>query len=253
MKIDIISCLNNNYSYLIYDEKTDIVSIVDPSEFTPCEKVINQKYKKLDYILNTHHHNDHVGGNEKLKKKYGSKVIGYKNDQKRIPNIDVLIEDNQDFKIGNLNFKAIFIPGHTSGHIAFYFADEQVVFTGDTLFSLGCGRVFEGTHEQMFNSLNKLKNLPENTKIFCGHEYTLDNLKFCFKFNPNNNSLKSKKEFVEKRIKEGKPTIPTTLNEEIKTNIFLRYDDPDVKEALNLKKASDLEVFSKLRDLKDNF
>ena len=253
MDIDIIPCLNDNYSYLIKDNQTDTVAIIDPSEFRPCDKKINEKYKKLDFILNTHHHFDHVGGNAELKKKYGSKILGFEKDQKRIPAIDVLLKDDQEFKIGNLDFKTIFIPGHTSGHIAFYLEKEKVIFTGDTLFSLGCGRVFEGTYEEMFNSLNKIKSLPEDTKIYCGHEYTKNNFNFCFKFNPNNNHLKDKQKEIDAKTKEGKPTIPSTIKEEIKTNIFLRYDDLDVKGTLNLKNASDLEIFTKLRELKDNF
>ena len=253
MDIEIIPCLNDNYSYLLKDNQTDTVAIIDPSEFGPCDKKINQKYKKLDLILNTHHHFDHVGGNVELKKKYGAKILGFENDKKRIPEIDTLLKDGQEFKIGNLNVKTIFIPGHTSGHIAFYFEKEKVVFTGDTLFSLGCGRVFEGTYQQMFESLNKIKSLPGDTKIYCGHEYTKNNLGFCIKFNPNNKYLKDKEKMLEAKIKEGKPTIPSTIKEEIQTNIFLRYNDVDVKDALNLKNASDLEIFTKLRDLKDNF
>tara|TARA_B100001057_G_scaffold215371_1_gene215615 strand:- start:18 stop:779 length:762 start_codon:yes stop_codon:yes gene_type:complete len=253
MDIEIIPCLNDNYSYLIKDNQSKTVAIIDPSEFGPCDKKINQKYKKLDFILNTHHHFDHIGGNAELKNKYGSKVLGFEKDQKRIPEIDVLLKDGQELKIGNLNFKTIFIPGHTSGHVAFYFEREKVIFTGDTLFSLGCGRVFEGTYQQMFNSLNKIKSLPGDTKIYCGHEYTKDNLRFCMKFNPNNSYLKDKKKVIEERIREKKPTIPSTIKDEIQTNIFLRFDDLDVKDTLNLKKASELEIFSKLRDLKDNF
>ena len=253
MDIEIIPCLNDNYSYLINDDETNTVAIIDPSEFSPCDKKINQRFKKLDFILNTHHHFDHVGGNTELKKKYGSKILGFEKDQKRIPAIDILLKDGQEFKIGNLNFKTIFIPGHTLGHIAFYFENEKVVFTGDTLFSLGCGRVFEGTYKQMFDSLNKIKSLPEDTKVYCGHEYTKNNLGFCLQFNPNNNYLKEKEKVIETKIKDKKPTIPSTIKDEIQTNIFLRCDDLDVKDALNLKKASDLDIFTKLRDLKDNF
>ena len=253
MNIEIIPCLNDNYSYLIKDDQTNTIAIVDPSEFGPCEEKINQKYKKLDFILNTHHHFDHVGGNVELKKKYGSKILGFEKDEKRIPEIDILLKDGQKLKIGNVIFKTIFVPGHTSGHIAFHFEKEKLIFTGDTLFSLGCGRVFEGTYLQMFNSLNKIKSLPEDTKIFCGHEYTKSNLEFCLKFNPNNNYLLDKKKEIEARIKDKKPTIPSTIRDEIQTNIFLRYDDLDVKSTLNLINASDLEIFTKLRDLKDNF
>ena len=253
MDIEIIPCLNDNYSYLIKDNQTNTVAIIDPSEFGPCDEKINQKYKKLDFILNTHHHFDHVGGNSELKKKYSSKILGFEKDKKRIPAIDVLLKEGQEFRIGSLNFKTIFIPGHTLGHIAFYLEKEKIVFTGDTLFSLGCGRIFEGTYQQMFDSLNKIKRLPGDTKIYCGHEYTNSNLEFCLKFNPNNNYLKEKEKIIKAKIKDKKPTIPTTIKDEIQMNIFLRYDDLDVKSTLNLKNAPDLEIFKKLRDLKDNF
>ena len=253
MKIEIIPCLNDNYSYLIHDQISNTVAIVDPSEFLPCDKIINKNYQKLDFILNTHHHYDHVGGNKELKNKYSSTVLGFENDKNRIPHIDVVLKDNQEFKIGTLNFTTMFIPGHTKGHVAFYFKKEKVLFTGDTLFSLGCGRIFEGTYEQMFKSLNKLKNLPGDTKIYCGHEYTYNNLEFCLKFNPNNNFLEKKKDAIKLNLKNKKPTIPSTIDEEIKANIFLRFNDPDVKKALNLDNSPDIEIFTKLRDLKDNF
>ena len=253
MKIEIIPCLNDNYSYLIHDEISNTTAIVDPSEFIPCDTIISKNYKKLDFILNTHHHYDHVGGNEELKKKYNSKVLGFENDKNRIPQIDTVLKDNQEFKIGTLNFTTIFIPGHTRGHVAFYFKKERVVFSGDTLFSLGCGRVFEGTYKQMFQSLNKLKNLPGETKVYCGHEYTFKNLEFCLKFNPNNDFLKKKKDDIKLSLKNKKPTIPSTIADEIKANIFFRVNDPDVKKAINLENSSDIEIFTKLRDLKDNF
>ena len=253
MKIEIIPCLNDNYSYLIHDEISNTVAIVDPSEFIPCDTIISKNYQKLDFILNTHHHYDHVGGNEELKKKYNSKVLGFENDKNRIPQIDTVLKDNQEFKIGTLNFTTIFIPGHTRGHVAFYFKKERVVFTGDTLFSLGCGRVFEGTYKQMFQSLNKLKNLPGETKVYCGHEYTFKNLEFCLKFNPNNDFLKKKKNDIKLSLKNKKPTIPSTIADEIKANIFFRVNDPDVKKAINLENSPDIEIFTKLRDLKDNF
>ena len=253
MKIEIIPCLNDNYSYLIHDEISNTVAIVDPSEFVPCDTIISKNYQKLDFILNTHHHYDHVGGNEELKKKYNSKVLGFENDKNRIPQIDTVLKDNQEFKIGTLNFTTIFIPGHTRGHVAFYFKKERVVFTGDTLFSLGCGRVFEGTYKQMFQSLNKLKNLPGETKVYCGHEYTFKNLEFCLKFNPNNDFLKKKKNDIKLSLKNKKPTIPSTIADEIKANIFFRVNDPDIKKAINLENSPDIEIFTKLRDLKDNF
>ena len=252
MKIEIIPCLSDNYSYLIHDEESNTVAIVDPSEFKTCDKII-KKYNKLDFILNTHHHADHVNGNLELKKKYNSKILGFSQDKKRIPGIDILLEENQKQKIGNLEFEVIFIPGHTKGHIAFFFSKEKIAFTGDTLFSLGCGRVFEGTHEEMFYSLNKIKNLPPDTKIYCGHEYTKSNLNFCLAYDPQNTFLKEKAIDIQRKLNSNLPTIPSILGQEIKTNIFLRCNNPDVKLALGLKDSSEVEVFSKLRDLKDSF
>ena len=252
MNIELIPCLSDNYSYLIYEKTSKLVAIVDPSEFKTCDNII-KKYKKLDFILNTHHHADHVEGNLKLKKKYNSKVIGFSNDKEQIPGIDIMLKDNQEFRIGNLVFKIIFIPGHTKGHIAFYFEKENVIFTGDTLFSLGCGRVFEGSHRDMFNSLNKLTVLPPETKVYCGHEYTKKNLDFCLKYDTENSFLLEKAKSVILQIEKGLPTVPTTLKEELNTNIFLRCNNLKLKKVLNLEHSSDLEIFSKLRDLKDNF
>ena len=238
MKIEIIPCLNDNYSYLVLDESTKTISLIDPAEFNTCDKII-QKYKRLDYILNTHHHVDHVDGNLKLKEKYSAKVLGFELDKNRIPGIDILLKEGKLYKIGNLEFEVIFTPGHTAGHIAFYFRKEKIVFTGDTLFSLGCGRIFEGSYKEMFESLNKIKLLPEDTKIYCGHEYTLNNAKFCKKYDSENKDLQKKVEKIEKLIENGIPTIPSTLKEELECNIFLR--------------AKDIKTFSKLRDFKDNF
>ena len=239
MRVEIIPCLQDNYSYLIIDENNNSACVVDPGEAKPIVDYLKNKNIKLKYILNTHHHFDHIGGNEYLKKKFGSIVVGFKKDINRIPEIDVLLEDNQIWKAENFKAKIIHIPGHTTGHICFHFFQEKLVFTGDTLFSLGCGRIFEGTYKEMFESLNKIKSLPEETKVYCGHEYTLSNLKFCIKYNPENQNLKKKAENIKKKIDNGLPTIPSTIKDELECNIFLR--------------ANDLESFSKLRDLKDNF
>ena len=239
MKIEIIKCLQDNYSYLLIDDTKSIGCIVDPGEAAPIIKYVESNNIELKYILNTHHHYDHVGGNLELKKRYNSKIVGFKEDKDRIPEIDVLVEDNQKWKAGNFEAKIYHIPGHTSGHIAFHFFLEKKIFTGDTLFSLGCGRIFEGTYEQMFNSLKKIKELPKDTQIYCGHEYTLQNSKFCEANDPDNSNLKSKIHEIKEKIKNGQPTIPSILSDEIECNIFL--------------KAKDVESFSKLRDLKDNF
>ncbi len=239
MKIEIIKCLEDNYSYLIIDEKTNYACVIDPSEAEPIVNFINNKNIKLKFILNTHHHYDHVGGNNDLKKKFGAKVVGFKNDKHRIPNIDILLEDNEIWKESVFEAKIIHIPGHTSGHICFYFMNDKIVFTGDTLFSLGCGRIFEGTYKEMYDSLIKLKNLPRDTKIYCGHEYTLKNSIFCSKYDKDNKNLEKKIFEINDKLKKNLPTIPSTIGEELACNIFLR--------------AKNLEDFSKLRDLKDNF
>ena len=166
------------------NENNNDACVVDPSEAKPVIDFINKNNINLKYILNTHHHYDHIGGNKELKKKYNATVVGFKNDAKRIPEIDVLVEDNQVWKRDNFEVKIIHIPGHTTGHICFYFYKEKLLFSGDTLFSLGCGKIFEGTYKDMFESLNRIKNLPEDIYIYCGHEYTLQNSKFCIKQDP---------------------------------------------------------------------
>ena len=187
MRVEIIPCLQDNYSYLIINENNNDACVVDPSEAKPVIDFINKNNINLKYILNTHHHYDHIGGNKELKEKYNATVVGFKNDAKRIPEIDVLVEDNQVWKKDNFEVKIIHIPGHTTGHICFYFYKEKLLFSGDTLFSLGCGKIFEGTYKDMFESLNRIKNLPEDIYIYCGHEYTLQNSKFCIKQDPEKN------------------------------------------------------------------
>ena len=239
MKIEIIKCLQDNFSYLIIDEKTQKACVVDPSEAAPIINFLNNKKLSLKYILNTHHHYDHVGGNSELKKKYNSCVVGFKGDKDRIPEIDILLEDNQIWKKDNFEAKIYHIPGHTLGHIAFHFFKEKKIFTGDTLFSLGCGRLFEGSYEQMCNSLKWIKQLPKDTEIYCGHEYTLQNSNFCIANDPENLKLKEKILRIKKNLQNNLPSIPSSLEDELECNIFL--------------KAKDLKTFSKLRNLKDNF
>ena len=253
LNIDIIPCLKDNYSFVAHDTETDIIAVIDPSEFKPVNSFIEKKYKKIDYILNTHHHFDHTDGNLNLQKKYKAKIIGSKKDEKRIPGIDIKLSDNESFKLGSVDFKIFLIPGHTSGHICFYAQSEKIVFTGDTLFSLGCGRVFEGTYLEMLTSLNLIKKLPIDTQIYCGHEYTQKNLDFCIKYEINNNKLEEKKKWVTSKLSKKEPTIPVTIEEELNTNIFLRCDNFEVKKSLHMENSSELEVFRKLRDLKDVF
>lgn len=239
MNVEIIKCLQDNYSYLLIDKKSKKACVIDPGEADPIMNYIEKNQINLKYILNTHHHSDHIGGNLFLKEKYNCQIIGFEGDKNRIPKIDILLKDNEIWKDDSFEAKIFHLPGHTLGHIAFYFYKEKKIFTGDTLFSLGCGRIFEGTYSQMFSSLNKIKELPLDTEIYCGHEYTLQNSKFCLKYDTENPNLKKKVIQVQDKQKKKIPTLPTSLYEEMQCNIFLR--------------AKDLESFSKLRDLKDNF
>ena len=253
MKINIIPCLSDNYAYIINDEKTNTVGVVDPSESLPIINFLKKENLKPNYILNTHHHYDHIGGNIELKKMYNVKIVGFINDRHRIPGIDIMLKDNEKWVFGNSRVNVMHIPGHTLGHICFHFEKEKIIFTGDTLFSLGCGRIFEGTHKQMLKSLEKIKNLPKETKIYCGHEYTYKNAEFCMKYDKDNISLQKKFEKVKKLRSQNLPTIPTNIEEELKSNIFLRCDQNDLKIKLNMKNEEDFKVFKKVRDLKDIF
>ena len=253
MQISPIPCLTDNYAYLIHDNISKTVGVVDPSEASPVINFLEKKNLKLNYILNTHHHFDHIGGNIELKKKYGAKIIGFEGDKHRIPGIDITIRDNEKWTFGSSKIKILHIPGHTLGHICFFFEKEKIAFTGDTLFSLGCGRIFEGSHKQMLSSLNKIKQLPSDTQIYCGHEYTFKNAKFCMKYDKDNANLKKKFEKIKKLRSKNLPTIPSNLKEELDSNIFLRCDQNDLKIKLNMKNHEDFKVFERVRDLKDVF
>ena len=239
MKIEIIKCLQDNYAYIVIDETSGLSLVVDPSESKPIIDYIEKNNLNLKFILNTHHHFDHVGGNKELKKKYNLKVVGFEGDKNRIPEIDVALSDKEIWRNNNFEAKVYHIPGHTSGHICYHFFKQNILFTGDTLFSLGCGRIFEGTYEEMFSSLQLIKGFPLDTKIYCGHEYTLNNSNFCINYDKENSALKDKIKLIKKKLDNNLPTIPTTIKEELECNIFLR--------------SKDVKSFSKLRDLKDKF
>jgi len=253
MEIIPIPCLSDNYAYIIYDKNSKTTGVVDPSESKPIISFLEGKNIKLNYILNTHHHFDHIGGNIELKKKYNAKIVGFEGDKHRIPGVDITLKDNEKWNFGNSTIKVFHIPGHTLGHICFFFEEEKIAFTGDTLFSLGCGRIFEGDHKQMLDSLNKIKKLPKDTKIYCGHEYTYKNAEFCMKYDNNNNDLKKKFEKIKKLRSKNLPTIPSSLEDELKSNIFLRCDQKYLKIKLSMKNQEDSKVFKKVRDLKDSF
>ena len=253
MHITPIPCLTDNYAYIVNDKDSNTVGVIDPSEAKPIISFLNKEKLNLNYILNTHHHFDHIGGNTELKKLYGAKVVGFLGDEHRIPGIDIKLKSDEKWIFGDSIVKILHIPGHTLGHICFFFEKEKIAFTGDTLFSLGCGRIFEGDYKQMLSSLNKIKNLPKKTKIYCGHEYTYKNAEFCLKHDIKNNDLVKYFEKIKKLRSNNLPTIPSILEDELKSNIFLRWDKNDLKIKLNMQNIDDLKVFKKVRELKDAF
>jgi hydroxyacylglutathione hydrolase len=249
MKIHQIPLLRDNYGYLLVCEKTKQAAIVDPSEAEPVLRRIEQEKIEPIAILNTHHHRDHTGGNEGLLAHQKLEVYGHKSDDGRIPGLTRGLEEGDEVQIGELKGKVYFIPGHTTGHVAYLF--ENNLFCGDTLFTAGCGRLFEGTPEQMHASLKKLMALPDNTKIYCGHEYTESNLRFAMSLEPKNPKLVSRFERVQGLRARGASTVPSTLEEEKQTNPFLRWDSKEIQ--ASVKASAPVAVFAAVRKLKDAF
>lgn len=254
LQIELVPCLSDNYAYLLHDVDTGTVGIVDPSEASPVVNALNRKNWNLNYILNTHHHHDHTGGNMELKARYGAKVIGSAMDKNRIPGIDIVLNDGDKWMFAGHEVLVFETPGHTRGHISFYFPKSGAIFTGDTLFSLGCGKLFEGSPEQMFSSLKKMTALPDDTNIFCGHEYTLSNSKFALSIEPKNEALQSYAAHVAHLRGKGLPTIPTTLKTEKSCNPFLRTSSSEIRQTLGIPvTADDAKALGVIRRAKDNF
>ena len=253
MDIHIIPCLKDNYAYIIENKKTKNACVVDPSESNPIRDYLKKNKLNLKFILNTHHHADHIGGNLELKKEFNSKILGFEKDKERIPGIDIFLTNGQTWNFEGSDVLIEHVPGHTSGHIFYYFKNEESVFTGDTLFSFGCGRLFEGSYSEMVNSLKKIKSLPPKTKIFCGHEYTVNNLKFCIEIDKNNSELKEKYNQIVSSIKKKLYSVPSNLGDEMRLNIFLKFNDLKFKHQLGFQDLNEVDFFRKIRDLKDNF
>jgi hydroxyacylglutathione hydrolase len=255
MKIIQIPLLRDNYGYLIVCEKTKNAAIIDPSEAEPVLARIDQEQVSLQAILNTHHHRDHTGGNEGILAKCKAEVYGHKSDSGRIHGLSRGVDEGDEIQIGELKGTVLFIPGHTTGHVAYLF--ENNLFCGDTLFTAGCGRLFEGTPEQMQASLKKLMALPDNTKVYCGHEYTESNLRFAMSVEPKNPKLASRFERVQGLRARGTSTVPSTIEEEKQTNPFLRWDSKEiqahVKAAHATTRLDPVSVFAAVRKMKDSF
>ncbi|KAG9141317.1 hypothetical protein Leryth_001788 [Lithospermum erythrorhizon] len=254
LQINWVPCLKDNYAYLLHDVDTGTVGVVDPSEAVPIIDALGQRDFNLTYILNTHHHYDHTDGNLELKKKYGAKVIGPAADKDRIPGIDIALNDGDKWMFAGHEVHIMDTPGHTRGHISFYFPGSKSIFTGDTLFSLSCGKLFEGTPEQMFASLRKITSLPDDTNVYCGHEYTLSNSKFALSIEPGNQDLRSYAAHVSYLRDKGLPTIPTTLKTEKSCNPFLRTSSVEIRQSLNIPAAADeAKALGIIRRAKDDF
>lgn len=244
---------NDNYIYLLHDPDSLETAVVDPALAQPVLDTLAEKNWQLNYIFNTHHHWDHVDGNLELKELTRCKIIASEYDRNRIPGIDITVNHGDKIKLGTATLEIIATPGHTLGHIAYYCADSHALFCGDTLFSMGCGRLFEGTAEQMWQSLQLLQALPASTRIYCAHEYTLANGNFAMTIEADNPSLHQRLTEVAQLRKESKSTVPSTLAQELVTNPFLREKCLSVQQSLNMVDQPAVKVFAKIRQLKDNF
>ena len=251
--IEIIPCLSDNYAYIIRDEQTNKNILVDAPEHAPIERYLDDRDMNLDFILITHHHSDHIDGINHLKLKYSPKVIGAKRDRHRLPQLDIEVEEGKQLTIGSKTFDIYDVDGHTVGHIAYSLLEDKALFTGDSLMVMGCGRLFEGSPEDMWKSLEKLKQLPEDFLIYSGHEYTKSNIEFAVTVDPQNEKLLSRRRKELEKLQKGLPTIPSTLREELDTNPFLRESELSIVDHLDIANLDPISRFAKIRALKDNF
>src|SRR4051794_13472687 len=249
----LFQCLKDNYGVLVHDPATGATAAIDAPEAAPVEAALKATGWKLTDILVTHHHADHTGGIAELKGRHKCRVVAPKAEAGKIPLVDETVREGDKVSVGNLAANVIETPGHTAGHITFWFHGDKLAFAGDTLFSIGCGRVIEGTPEMMWTSLKKLRDLPGDTKVYCGHEYTLANIKFAQAIEPDNGALKARATEAEKQIADGQWTIPTTIDQEKAANPFLRADVPAVAAAVGLAGKPAAEVFTEIRARKNKF
>jgi hydroxyacylglutathione hydrolase len=253
LEIHQIAVLSDNYVYLARDVATGKTAVVDPATHEEVLEALAERGWTLTHILNTHHHADHTGGNMALKQATGCTIVGPRADRDRIPGIDVEVGDGETYALGESLTTVFDVPGHTRGHIAYWFGDSDALFCGDTMFALGCGRLFEGTPQQMWTSLSRLRALPPSTQVYCAHEYTRSNAAFAITVEPQNGALVARKARIEDMRARGERTVPSTLAEELATNPFLRPDSPDLQKTLGMVGAPLVEVFAETRRRKDSF
>ncbi|UUX48155.1 hydroxyacylglutathione hydrolase [Nisaea acidiphila] len=254
-KLDVVlvPARSDNYVYLLHDADSGSTAVVDPGAAAPVIEALEARGWKADLIINTHHHGDHTEGNEAVRAKYGCKLAGPKSETARIAGMDITLAEGDSFDFAGHKAEIFETPGHTSGHIAFFFPDSDILLSGDTLFVLGCGRVFEGTMEQMWSSLKKLRALPPATRIYCGHEYTQSNARFALSVDGENAKLQAQASEIDRLRADGQPTVPSTIGDELDTNPFLRADSPALAAAVGMEGADPVAVFAEVRKRKDNF
>ncbi len=253
IRIDQFMCRSDNFGVLAHDDKSGRTLLIDAPEERPIIAAIERTGWKPDLLLITHHHADHVEANLTLKQRYNLSIVGPKAEAAKIPGIDKTVAEDDRIAFGDEQIQVFETPGHTAGHVSYYFPGAGVLFAADTLFAIGCGRLLECKPPVMFESLKRLAALPLETRVYCGHEYTLSNARFALTVDPTNSALKERAAEVEKLRAEDKATLPTTIGLELATNPFLRWHDPVIRRNLGMEKASDAEVFAEIRKRKDVF
>lgn len=253
LEIEVFSCRSDNFGVLLHDSETGVTISIDAPEEAPIIAALARRGWNLTHILTTHHHTDHVEANLALKEKYGCEIHGPYDEAVAIPGLDKSAADGDEFSLAGRRVEVIGTPGHTSGHICYYFPDDALLFAADTLFAMGCGRLFERPAADMWHSFQKLMALPDNTKVYFGHEYTVSNARFAVTVDPDNAALTQRAQEVEEMRNRGEFTIPTTIGLEKQTNPYMRVADAGIRARLNLAAATDAEVFAEIRSRKDQF
>ena len=253
LQVRMFPCLSDNYGFLAHDPGTGETVSIDTPDPDEILRQANEAGWRISQIWNTHHHWDHAGGNLALKEKTGAFIIAPEAEKERIDGADRWVRDGESVRLGEFVADVIATPGHTLGHVVYHFASEKIAFVGDTLFALGCGRLFEGSPAQMWNSLSRLRALPDETQIYCAHEYTQANAKFALSVDPENQALKTYSKNVDLKRARNEPTVPTILHAEKAANPFLRADSSDLVRALDMKDADPVTVFAEVRQRKDKF